>query len=126
MTWMILHAKFPLNHPRDPGQRPQVRRETRNSRTLQQDRFQLLLLPQRQPSRTSWMRFGSECLQASLLQVLLPPGNRRRGSADQPGYFPNSLTLLEQPATNEATYFQCFCTAFWSHSECIIPVCLFL
>ena len=64
------------------------------------------------------MGFGSERLHTSLLQVLLPPGNRRGRSADQPGYLPNSPALLEQPASNAATYFQCFSTTFGSHSEC--------
>jgi hypothetical protein len=56
----------------------------------QQDLFQFLLLLRRQPSCTSRMRFGAQCLQSPLLQILLPSRNRRRCGADQTGDLSNS------------------------------------
>jgi hypothetical protein len=120
MTGMIRHAKLSLNHLRHSGERPQVCGIARCLGSPQKDLFQFLLLPRRQPSCTSWMRFGAQHLQSPFLQILLPSRNRRRRGLDQTGHLSNSPTLQEQPACHHTTCFQSLRTSFWSHSTRVL------
>jgi hypothetical protein len=116
MTRMIRHAKSTLNHLRHSGERPQVCGIARCLGSPQKDLFQFLLLLRRQPSRTSWMRFGAQRLQSPCLQILLPSTNRRRCGLDQTGDLSNSPPLQEQLACHHTTCLQCLSASFWSHS----------
>ena len=118
MTGMILHAELALNYLCHSGQGPQVGGITRRASALQKNLFQLLLLLRCQPRRTPWMWFGFQRFQAPLLEYLLPSRDRRGCCPGQTTDFPNSLPFQEQTASHNTTNFQCFCTAFRSHSVC--------
>jgi hypothetical protein len=64
------------------------------------------------------MGFGFQRFQTPSLKLFFPPRNRRDRGTSQTTHFPHPFALQEQTTTHKTTRFQCFCTTFWSHSEC--------